>query len=214
MKKNGKKFRRLQKEEAERKANIVVGDGSKRREREARRIERENQEIHTCYHYYREQKEISREEILNFPLEDVRYEWMHYFFYGIKEHYYHCRKQSYLHKISSSECKCINCGQVFPIQKIKQMEEMFDYMNHIMVLQSKLPEKRVENADSELDYADFIIQRNANIFNIRLFDDNFLTLCEGIEPVRYRGIHNPTKEILEVCKKTEEWEEYKDVRVT
>ena len=202
MKKNGKKYRRLQKEKAMRKANIIVGDGSKRREREANRVERENKKIHTCYHYFREKHEINRADILNYPIEEIEYEWMHILFKGIIQNYYYCPKVSAILRISAYECRCAICNKIFPIDKYFQMQELLKYIND--TVECRVYSSEIEKSKM-LCYVDNLIKSSRNKFYVEESDVRFLELISGVEPVKYCGIHNIEKTIVGVCDKCDEW---------
>ena len=71
MKKNGRKWRRQQKEKAAVARKMQETYGSKSEEKRLAyenrlraRIKRENKEIHICYHYGRNKRKIPKEEIL------------------------------------------------------------------------------------------------------------------------------------------------------
>ena len=213
MKKNGRKWRRQQKKKAAVVRKIQETYGSKT---EAKiladeiilraQIERENKEIHICYHYGRDKQKISKEEIFNYPLEDIRYNWMHIFLEGYIENYYYCPKISYLEEMGETICRCRRCGKKFDINKISQLKSIFDYMNNSVETATLNRVRKVDNVEyKEIAYA-VAICLGANKFNKNMFSDEFLNLYKGLEPVYYRGIHNDEKEILGIESDYKKWD--------
>jgi len=128
-----------------------------------------------CEHYHRERiDETDNRE--NRPNEEEVCYYVHSKLMGDQKIQYYDVKKSDLVPISDKECQCSKCGQVYKLEKMKQMEQVFERMNELYDMNS-------------LCFSDL----------------QFLKLRQGLEPVWYRRKFDDTKEVIGVETDIRNW---------
>ena len=128
-----------------------------------------------CEHYHREHMDEPTNGDTLPNEEEIRCFFRGGLMDGSELHYYKVKKSDLI-PISDKACQCSKCGQKYHIDKVKQMEQVFERMNELYDM------------------------------NLLCFSDlQFLKLRQGLEPIWYRREIDDKKELLKVETDVRSW---------